>query len=134
MKNKITKYIFVFSAIIMALFSFKLNAGASVIDVISPIAVENCEYLLGDSTNPDHPAYWIQEGLDLIKYAAIMCLLGLSIADFFKAIVASDKDSLKKAGTKTMKRFIYCVIIFFLPILINFVLELFELTGTCGFN
>ena len=134
MKNKITKYIFVFSAIIMALFSFKLNASASVIDIISPIAVENCEYLLGDPDIPDHPAYWIQEGLDIIKYAAIIALLGMSMVDFFKGIVSSDKDAIKKAGTRTFKRFIYCVMIFFLPILINFVLELFELTGTCGFH
>ena len=70
--------------------------------------------------------------MDVIKYAAIICLLGFSIADFVKAIVSEDKDALKKAGTTTMKRFIYCVMIFFLPIVINFLLDLFQLTGMIG--
>ena len=68
--------------------------------------------------------------IEIIKYAAIMCLLGFSIADFFKAIVSNDKDALKKAGSTTLKRFIYCVIIFFLPIIIDFLLDLFQLTET----
>ena len=59
-----------------------------------------------------------------------MCLLGFSIADFFKAIVSNDKDALKKAGSTTVKRFIYCVIIFFLPIIIDFLLDLFQINET----
>ena len=59
-----------------------------------------------------------------------MCLLSFSIADFFKAIVSNDKDALKKAGSTTVKRFIYCVIIFFLPIIIDFLLDLFQINET----
>lgn len=133
MKNKIKKYAFVF-VFIMTLFSFKLNVSANIIDNIVPIKVENCDTLLGDPTIPNHPAYWIQKGLDLIKYAAIVSLFLLSIIDFLKAIISNDKDAVKKAGVKSLKRFVYCTIIFFLPILINFVLEIFELTGTCGYQ
>lgn len=135
MKNKIKKYAFVFVFVfIMTFFSFKLNVSANIIDNIVPIKVENCDTLLGDPTIPSHPAYWIQKGLDIIKYVAILSLLGLSIADFAKAIISNDKDAVKKAGVKSLKRFVYCTIIFFLPILINFVLEIFELTGTCGYQ
>lgn len=137
MKNKITKYIFVFSAIIMALFSFKLNASASTLNVETDVATAEIHsfadyggFLGDDEDDPEQPIYYVNWVIEIIKYAAIMCLLGFSIADFFKAIVSNDKDALKKAGSTTLKRFIYCVIIFFLPIIIDFLLDLFQLTET----
>ena len=137
MKNKITKYIFVFSAIIMALFSFKLNASASTLNVETDVATAEIHsfadyggFLGDDEDDTEQPIYYVNRVIEIIKYAAIMCLLGFSIADFFKAIVSNDKDALKKAGTTTVKRFIYCVIIFFLPIIIDFLLDLFQLTET----
>lgn len=133
MSKKIKTFL-VISTIISALFCFNMEIKANTIQNITQVAANNCDTLLGDPTVPNHPAYWIQKGLDLIKYAAIVCLLLLSIAEFLKAIVSNDKDAIKKAGTKSLKRFIYCTIIFFLPILINFILELFELTGTCGYH
>lgn len=98
---------------------------------------DTCESLLGDPDpdKPDaknYPAYWIQWGLNLIKYIAIVALLGLSTMDFFKALVADDKDAIKKASTTTVKRFVYTVIIFFLPILVEVLMKLFGLYGTCG--
>ena len=137
MKNKITKYIFVFSAIIMALFSFKLNASASTLNIETDEATAEIHsfadyggFLGDDEDDPEQPIYYVNRVIEIIKYAAIMCLLGFSIADFFKAIVSNDKDALKKAGSTTLKRFIYCVIIFFLPIIIDFLLDLFQLTET----
>ena len=137
LKNKITKHIIVFSAIIMALFSFTLKTNASVLNNNIFNAFNEIHYfadydsLLG-SDEPGQPLYYINIVLDVIKYAAMICLLGFSIADFIKAIVSSDKDALKKAGTTTFKRFIYCVMIFFLPLVINFLLDLFQLTGMIG--
>ena len=137
MKNKITKYIFVFSAIIMALFSFKLNASASTLNIETDVATAEIHsfadyggFLGDDEDDPEQPIYYVNWVIEIIKYAAIMCLLGFSIADFFKAIVSNDKDALKKAGSTTVKRFIYCVIIFFLPIIIDFVLDLFQISET----
>ena len=137
MKNKITKYILVFSAIIMALFSFKLNASASTLNLETDVATAEihsfADYggFLGDAEDdPEQPIYYVNWVIEIITYAAIMCFLGFSIADFFKAIVSNDKDALKKAGSTTLKRFIYCVIIFFLPIIIDFLLDLFQLTET----
>lgn len=137
MKNRITKYIFVFSAIIMALFSFKLNASASTLNIETDVATAEIHsfadyggFLGDDEDDPEQPIYYVNWVIEIIKYAAIMCLLGFSIADFFKAIVSNDKDALKKAGSTTLKRFIYCVIIFFLPIIIDFVLDLFQISET----
>ena len=137
MKNKITEYIFVFSAIIMALFSFKLNASASTLNIETDVATAEIHsfadyggFLGDDEDDPEQPIYYVNWVIEIIKYAAIMCLLGFSIADFFKATVSNDKDALKKAGSTTVKRFIYCVIIFFLPIVIDFLLDLFQINET----
>ena len=131
------KFVLMFSTIFLALFSFKLNVSANVLmpdtDISSAVIHSFDDYssVLGSDT-PGEPLYYINIILDVIRYAAIICLLGFSIADFIKAIVSEDKDALKKAGTTTMKRFIYCVMIFFLPIVINFLLDLFQLTGIIG--
>ena len=121
----------------MALFSFKLNASASTLNVETDVATAEIHsfadyggFLGDDEDDPEQPIYYVNWVIEIIKYAAIMCLLGFSIADFFKAIVSNDKDALKKAGTTTVKRFIYCVMIFFLPIIIDFLLDLFQINET----
>lgn len=92
----------------------------------------SCTSLLGDPTDKDYLAYWIQWCLDLIKYAAILALLGFSTMDFFKAFVGDDKDAYKKAFVTTVKRFIFAVLIFFLPVIVEVIMKLFGAYGTCG--
>ena len=92
----------------------------------------DCEGILGDPDNDQEPAYWIQFVLDIMKYIAIAALLVLSTIEFLKAIVSNDKDALKKAGRTTGLRFVYCIILFFLPILVNFIMSLLGVYGTCG--
>ena len=83
-----------------------------------------CGSILGDVHDSDDPAYYLNFAFNIIKYAAIVILLVFTVLDFAKAIVSSDNDALKKALKKAIKRIIICVVIFFLPILIEFVLEL----------
>ena len=92
----------------------------------------NCNGILGSTDDVDAPAYWLDWILDIIKYVAIAALLVLSTIDFIKAIISNDKDAIKKAGTTAVKRFIYCVLIFFAPILLDFLMQLFGLYGSCG--
>ena len=137
--NTKNRMVLVFCTIFLTLFCFKISANASSLMIGENItrsemrlfADESCEGtyndILGCSTNPNNPMYWLSLALDIIRYTAIIALLGLSIADFAKAIISNDKDALKKASTKTLKRFIYCVILFFLPIVIDFALDLFQL-------
>lgn len=130
----------IFTLILVFSFSLKVNAAsfngvvstAEATCVCKPSGGGECQSYFGDPTCDGCPAYWIQQGFNLIKYIAIAALLVLVTMDFFKALVQNDKDALKKAGTSAMKRFIYCVIIFFLPILIEFIMNLFGAYGTCG--
>ncbi len=139
-KNKLTKICFL-SVTFLFLFLININVRASVLEkinvkndlvrVIVSAENENCP-AFGDPNIETDPAYWIQWILNLMKYMAIIALLVLVISDFFKAIVENDKDALKKAGSKALKRFIYCVLLFFLPTIISLIMTMFGAYGTCG--
>lgn len=94
----------------------------------------SCDTLLGDKTKDgdEAPIYWIDLGFNVIKYIAIIALIVLSTIDFMKAVVAQDNDALQKAIRTTVKRLIFAVMIFFLPILVDFVLEVLEISGSCN--
>lgn len=139
-KNKLTKICFL-SVTFLFLFLININVRASVLEkinvkndlvrVVVSAENENCP-AFGDPNIETDPAYWIQWILNLMKYMAIIALLVLVISDFFKAIVENDKDALKKAGSKALKRFIYCVLLFFLPTIISLIMTMFGAYGTCG--
>lgn len=95
---------------------------------------DGCTSILGSRGTKGSPAYYLDFAFNILKYAAIVMLLVFTILDFTKAVASSDNDSLKKALQKAIKRIIICVVIFFLPILINFVLELLGIvdSATCG--
>ena len=109
----------------------KINVKNDLVRVVVSAENENCP-AFGDPNIETDPAYWIQWVLNLMKYMAIIALLVLVISDFFKAIVENDKDALKKAGNKALKRFIYCVLLFFLPTIISLIMTMFGAYGTCG--
>lgn len=95
----------------------------------------SCDSLLGTIDDTDDPAYYIHQGFIWIKYIAIIILVALSMKDFFMAIVDKDEDSINKATKKCVKRLIYAVIIFLLPIIIEQVMgwsNLIDDPSICG--
>lgn len=93
---------------------------------------EDCEGFLGDPASPNAPAYYLVLAFKIIKYAAIILVVVMSTVDFAKATVSQDKDLLKKASISAAKRLIFAVIIFFLPLLLNFLLSwLGDAYSTC---
>mgnify|MGYP004509278987 FL=1 len=135
MKKRLKKILLLCTAFLF-LFSFSINVNASVIknDFTRNIVVaagDRCP-ALGNPSNSQYPAFWLQEILNIMKYVAIVALLVLVTTDFVKAVASNDKDALKKAGTTAIKRFIYCVLLFFLPSIISLLMTLFGAYGTCG--
>lgn len=139
MKNKISKIIFL-GITFLFLFVFTMNVKASVLSNVNnkndfvrvvSSADTTCDSLLGDPSDMKSPAYWFQWILDLMKYIAIIALLVLVISDFFKAMTENDKDAMKKAGNKAIRRFIYCVILFFVPIFVKIIMNWFGVYGNC---
>ena len=136
MSNNLKKFIFL-STIFLFLFlitpdvkALELDSVNSFVSVLVP-ADDDCG-AFGNPDNEGDPAYWMQKVLDIMKYAAIVALLVLVIADFLKAIVQDDKEALKKAGITAFKRFIYCVLIFFVPIIIKIIMTFFGEYGSCN--
>ena len=139
-KNKLKKLCFL-SVTFLFLFLVNINVRASVLEkinvkndlvrVVVSAENENCPAFGDPDIETDH-AYWIQWTLDLMKYIAIIALLVLVISDFLKALVENDKDALKKAGSRALKRFIYCVLLFFLPTIVSLIMTMFGAYGTCG--
>lgn len=98
----------------------------------------DCESLLGSTTcasgkNCD-PAYYLQVVFNIMKYVAVILLIVLSTMDFFGAVGSSDDGAMKKVANKCLKRLIICVIIFFIPTLLNYMLTLLKVysSSTCG--
>ncbi|MDD6224550.1 MAG: hypothetical protein PUB18_06105 [bacterium] len=77
----------------------------------------------------------IDEIFTYIKIAAPILLIVLGCADFGQAVISDDKDALKKAASKFVKRAVICVAIFFIPSIVNYLLGFIEnmtTDPTCG--
>ncbi len=139
MKKALKKIICVFVIVLsFVMFTPRVNA-VSINQVVTAAdtctkcpSTDICDSIFGDPGCDKCPAYWIQWILNLMKYIAIIALLVFVIVDFIKALVQNDKDAIKKAGMSAAKRFIYCVLIFFLPIIVEFFMSLLGAYGTCG--
>ena len=66
----------------------------------------------------------IQNIFDFVKVLIPLLVIGLSSYDFIKAVTSKEAKDIKKAFTIFIKRFIYAVIFFFLPVILNFLLEI----------
>ena len=96
---------------------------------------EAIEYMhhLGFKTNPNNRLVnSIQEVLEFIRYLGPALTIVLTIVEFVKAAAVQDNDALAKASKKTGWRIGLCILLFFLPNLINTVFSWFGWYGTCG--
>lgn len=75
---------------------------------------------------------FLQQIFNVMKYAAPILCLVLSVFDFVKAVANQKDDALQKAFKTTGKRIIFAIILFFIPDLINFLFNLLGWYGTCG--
>ena len=100
---------------------------------ITPPTINGCKSLLGDPTKAGDPSYYIVFAFKVVRYVAIILLIVLSVVDLVGAVASSDSEILNKTVAKIFKRFIFCIIIFLLPMLIQFVLHFINENYTvCG--
>ena len=106
--------------------------------ILSPILIaDDCNTsLLGDPNDPDSVAWLLQQVLDIIKVVGPILVVVLSSIDFVKVIIKSDDEAMGKAQKKLVTRLILAALLFFIPILVTVLLDLFGLTSasTCGLN
>lgn len=83
-----------------------------------------CEGLLGQSTID-----FLNEMFKYLKIIGIVLALALGFIDLGKALLNKEDNSLKSATQTFIKRVIAAIIIFFLPYLLNFLLEFIDGMG-----
>lgn len=92
--------------------------------VIEPVYAEECNGILTPG------AYqMLQDALNIIRIAVPALLIVLCSIDLGTAVVSDDKDALKKATSRLLKRCIAAIAIFFIPLLVNFMINLVESSG-----
>lgn len=94
--------------------------------------VKSCEGLLGNVKDKDSIAYFLQQIFNVIKYLGPLLCLVFSVVDFVKAAASQDKEALAKAAKTSLKRVILAMLLFFVPLLINYIFPLIGFYGTCG--
>ena len=74
----------------------------------------------------------LQNLFNVLKIILPLLVIGLSVFDFIKAITGKDEKDVKKAFTRFLKRIALAIVFFFLPILINALLDFFMIdTSVC---
>ena len=61
----------------------------------------------------------------IMKYLGIVLCVGMTIYDFVKALLDSDKEIMNKLVKKAFTRLILVAILFFLPTFVNLIIKLF---------
>lgn len=94
----------------------------------------NCEGLLGNPKDEDSVAWLLQKILDYIKIIGPALVLVLSSIDFLKVVIFSDDDAMGKAKKKLGMRIILMMLLFFIPVIIEVLLNVFGVFSdpTCG--
>lgn len=83
------------------------------------VVVIDCSGLLGQELIDKINSY-----LNIIKIAVPIILIGFGIIEFSKAVFAGQEDQMKKAQKNFIKRLAIAIIIFFVPTIINLILQL----------
>lgn len=71
----------------------------------------------------------LQNIFNFMKIIIPLLVIGLSTYDFIKAVTAKEEKGVKKAFQIFLKRMIYAVIFFFLPVLLELLLKMLGKEG-----
>lgn len=69
---------------------------------------------------------WIMKIVTWVRYVVPVLLIILSVMDFIKSISSESEDEVKKSGGRFVKRLIVAALIFVLPVLLEFLLGIFN--------
>ena len=107
------------------------------VSALSSLSILDCEdTLLGSVNDEDSVAWLVQQILDLIKVVGPILVVVLSSIDFLQVILKGDDDAMGKATKKLITRLILAILLFLVPVLVEWLLDIFGITtsGICGLN
>lgn len=93
---------------------------------------QRCEGIFGSLTDKKSLAYMLHKILNFMQFLGPILVIALSIMDLVKAVASNDKDALSKFLKTSAKRLIYAVILFIFPPVLDAILRLTNVYGTCG--
>lgn len=93
---------------------------------------QRCEGIFGSLTDKKSLAYMLHKILNFLQFLGPILVIALSIMDLVKAVASNDKDALSKFLKTTAKRLIYAIILFIFPPVLDAILRLTNVYGTCG--
>jgi len=82
-----------------------------------------CNGIFGDPSDPNSVANLIKDVLNLFRILAPILVIVLGSLDLFMAMASSSEDKMKKAQSTMVRRVILGVCLFFVPAIINFILD-----------
>lgn len=96
---------------------------------------ELCDYKNSQSSTKqcnsigDRTLAWIFKIINMIRYLVPILLIILGILDFIKSIASDDDGEIKKAGSRFVRRLIAAALVFIVPLILQFVLNIFSIPG-----
>lgn len=82
------------------------------------------DMIFGDKNDPESLRYMINQVLIYVRIIVPILIILLGTLDFAKAVFAGKEDNMKKAQSTFIRRLIAGVAIFFIPILVDIIMEL----------
>ncbi len=109
------------------------------VNVVTSVAshsglIMSCDGVLGNPSDENSVAWLLQQILNFIKVVGPLLVVVLSSIDFAKVIVKSDDEAMAKAQKKLGMRLILAASLFFIPTLVQVLLDVFGFISdpTCG--
>lgn len=83
--------------------------------------------LFGTPGNPTKLRYYIDSAMQYIRIIVPILIIVLGTLDFAKAVLAGKEDNMKKAQSTFVKRLIAGIIVFFVPLLVDVIMDLADI-------
>ena len=118
---KLKKYSYILVLILVLLIGMK--------SVYAQNAEDTCKSLFGTinpTDNQDSLREIMRDILMIPKIAIPVIIIGLGMLDFSKAVLASKEDEMRKAQSTFIKRVLIGVTVFFVPTIINVLMDIME--------
>lgn len=119
------------SPIIVNAKSIDLNMNHATIKVMAK-EIDCKKTSLGCTDDEDSVAWLLQKILNYIKILGPTLAIVMGSVDFTKAIISSDEEHMKKTEVKFIQRIVAAILLFFIPLIVEVLLNLFGITGSTG--
>lgn len=89
--------------------------------------VDSCEQIIGSGSF----AGYLNQALRFIQFVGPILVIALTTFEYIKVVAMSDADLLKKTNKRTIIRLVTALLLFLIPVLLRFILNIFGFYGNC---